>query len=92
MDEVAEARKALESFTISRDLDSCVGVDRDLLVAYATLFAWTSHFPARALARDHELLILTDVIFQCEPDRFYKQRRIALGRLAQTLGSSKCEF
>ena len=56
---------------------------REDVVAYATLCALVEHFPSRATTTDAALLRKSAKILDQEPDRFYKQRRIALVRLSE---------
>jgi hypothetical protein len=79
VESVIKARFVLEQFSRT----SSKSPDRDDVVAYATLEAWVSHFPDFAETSDRELLKKTESIFLIEKDRFYKQRRIALSKLAK---------
>ena len=79
MELVYQARKVLEDFL----KQPSPAVDRKEVVAYATLEAFTSHFPLQACKRDRELIKQCQSIMRVERDRFYKQRRIALSKLAE---------
>lgn len=81
--EIAKARLVLEQFVASKTQI----VEREQVVAYAFLEAWVSHFSKRANERDRKLLKLADVVFEKEKDRFFKQRRIAIAKLAESLGA-----
>jgi len=77
--EILQARSTLQAWLLGQN----AAIDRDQLVAYACIVAWVEHFPAAASDLDRELALSSCAIARVEPDRFYKQRRMALGRLAK---------
>ena len=63
-------------------------VTREMVVAYATLAAWSQHWPSRVTADVTDALTQYSWIRIAEPDRYIKQRRIAIARLANELQSN----
>lgn len=60
-------------------------ISREMIVAYARLRAWTQHWPSDAPESVLKLLDSFVWIKTIEPDRYIKQRRIALSALAREL-------
>lgn len=58
-------------------------IEREELVAYATLEAYCSHFPEQSSSEDRDLLAKWKQVPKQEYSRFLKQRRIALAKLAR---------
>jgi hypothetical protein len=59
---------------------------REWLEAYCTLYAFDQHWPRRSNSRIRQVLAEWKPFIEArEFDRFVKQRRIALSRLAQNL-------
>lgn len=56
---------------------------RELIVAYATVAAWVQHWPSRATRSLHQLVEEFVWVRETERDRYIKQRRVALARLAR---------
>lgn len=79
--EVHQSGLTLERFAV----DASSPVDRPQILAYALLSAWVAHWPSRASAEQRQLLVQTRAIREREPDRFHKQRRLALTRLAEQM-------
>jgi hypothetical protein len=78
-DLVKEASRKLAEAQVSLRLS------RELVVAYATLAAFAHHWPSRASAHVKALLIEFFWVREREPDRFLKQRRIAVAKLSEGL-------
>lgn len=57
-------------------------VSRESLVAFSVLCAFQSHWPSSSTPEISGLIERFQWIKALEPDRFIKQRRIAIGRLA----------
>lgn len=56
---------------------------REQIEAIAIIEAFVSHWPTRSENEHHQILnSRLSKILKLEPDRFYKQRRIALAKLA----------
>jgi hypothetical protein len=86
VDDLNQARRCLSDFANALNtLPSPPAIDRVQVVAYSTLEAFTSHFPNQALPSDFALIQQTQIIATREPDRFFKQRRMALSKLAAHL-------
>jgi hypothetical protein len=60
-------------------------VSRELVMAYAVLCAWVQHWPSQATPAAQSLIQSCMWIRAAEPDRYIKQRRIALAQLAKEL-------
>jgi hypothetical protein len=61
---------------------------RERIKAIALLDAFVTHWPERSSVLQRELLErLLPHILQVEPDRFYKQRRLALAKLSSVASS-----
>ena len=58
-------------------------VDRDEVVAHATLSAWVHHWPSEASSDVLRLLLETSRIREAEQSRWMTQRRLALAKLSK---------
>ncbi len=72
--EILHSKEAVES-----------NVDRDIVMAYSTLRAFSEHWPKQASLEMIQTLQKWDIVYELEFDRFIKQRRIALTYLAQEI-------
>jgi hypothetical protein len=94
VNELKEARKILADYQsrfISKQNLSDTGPtpDRPQVVAFAMIVAVQGHFPDLVDSSDRFLIqALREHILRFEADRFYKQRRIAIVRILETLQKS----
>lgn len=85
LEDVHTAAVRLEAFADEYARNLHVIVERQEVCDYALVCAWVDHWPSRAPTRYRHLLHRTRVIGEREPDRFIKQRRIYIARLAEHL-------
>lgn len=83
VERVNQSRQVLKLFL--RDFGHNISplVDREQVVAFATLYALKGHFPELFTEEEKSLIVRAAVIKTIEPDRFYKQRRIAIQKILQ---------
>lgn len=60
-------------------------VDREMIVAHATLSAFIHHWPSKAQPEISELLTKTKFIRDLENSRWHTQRRIAISKLSRII-------
>ena len=85
---IVESMKVLIEFEEKRlglFSDDFVKVDREAVVAHASLHAWVSHWPSLKSEKMDELLKRNAIIYSREPGRWRKQRRMASYKLANYL-------
>lgn len=87
LEEVQKSAERLESFFKQIEAGSLPTVERLEVCDYALVSAWVDHWPSRAPVEYRRLLQNCRIIHETEPDRFIKQRRIFIARLAEWLKS-----
>ena len=84
-EQIETAVTILSRFLLLSSTDKVI--DREQIVAHATLAAFTHHWPSLTTQSDRTLLIATGEIKAVEHSRWLTQRRIALAKLARVTGS-----
>jgi hypothetical protein len=84
-EQIESSKRVLEDYLLLKKSCPDAPPDRKEVVAYATLSAFTHHWPSRSNAQLSALLEATASIKAVERSRYFVQRRIAIAKIAREM-------